>query len=212
MSKTKPERHLDICKEINDLYAKKNHDYGDSFHQTFVEEGFAMSRIRLSDKFNRFKTLSRGTEAAVKDESIRDTLIDLANYAIMTVLEMDDAEREADNDILAGIVQASDFQTRENPVSVTRNFDSNSQRETYRIESKSAKKLEYAYNYAKTVLADVVTTNEITLTPLFLTKRPDGISSFEICILSTATPKNRIEAVNAVYTMSQEKYTSVSEG
>ena len=212
MSKTKPERHLDICKEINDLYAKKNHDYGDSFHQTFVEEGFAMSRIRLSDKFNRFKTLSRGTEAAVKDESIRDTLIDLANYAIMTVLEMDDAEREADNDILAGIVQASDFQTRENPVSVTRNFDSNSQRETYRIESKSAKKLECAYNYAKTVLADVVTTNEITLTPLFLTKRPDGISSFEICILSTATPKNRIEAVNAVYTMSQEKYTSVSEG
>lgn len=92
MPKTKPERHLDICKEINDLYTKKNHDYGDSFHTTYVEEGFAMSRIRLADKFNRFKTLSRGAEAEIKDESIRDTLIDLANYAIMTVLEMDDAK------------------------------------------------------------------------------------------------------------------------
>lgn len=95
LPKTKTERHSDICKEINALYAMKNHDYGDSFHQTFVEEGMAMARIRLGDKFSRFKTLSRGGEQKVNDESIRDTLIDLANYAIMTVVEMevaDDAE------------------------------------------------------------------------------------------------------------------------
>ena len=48
-----------------------------------------MSRIRLGDKFSRFKTLSRGADQKVNDESIRDTLIDLANYAIMTVLEME---------------------------------------------------------------------------------------------------------------------------
>ena len=48
-----------------------------------------MARIRLGDKFNRFKTLSRGTEQKVKDESIRDTLMDLANYALMAVLEME---------------------------------------------------------------------------------------------------------------------------
>lgn len=88
----KVERHSEICREINELYAKKNHDYGDSFHQTFVEEGFAMSRIRLSDKLNRFKTLSRGEKQEISDESIRDTLIDLANYAIMTVLEMEVAD------------------------------------------------------------------------------------------------------------------------
>ena len=40
-------------------------------------------------KFNRFKTLSRATEKKVTDESIRDTLLDLANYALMTVLEME---------------------------------------------------------------------------------------------------------------------------
>ena len=89
-------RHAEICKEINRLYEQKNHDDGDSFHQTFVEEGMAMARIRLGDKFSRFKTLSRGCEQKVNDESIRDTLIDLANYAIMTVLEMEVAEDVAD--------------------------------------------------------------------------------------------------------------------
>lgn len=88
-SLSKVQRHAEICKEINNLYERKNHDYGDSFHQTFVEEGMAMARIRLGDKFNRFKTLSRSGEQKVDDESIRDTLIDLANYAIMTVLEME---------------------------------------------------------------------------------------------------------------------------
>ena len=71
-TKSKVQLHKEICTEINELYAKKNHDYGDSFHQTFVEEGMAMARIRLGDKFNRFKTLSRGNEQKVNDESIHD--------------------------------------------------------------------------------------------------------------------------------------------
>lgn len=36
-------RHKAICDELNSLYERKNHDYGDSFHQTFVEEGLAMT-------------------------------------------------------------------------------------------------------------------------------------------------------------------------
>ena len=95
-TKTKVQLHREVCEEINDLYARKNHDYGDSFHQTFVEEVMAMARIRLGDKFNRFKTLSRGGEQKVNDESIRDTLIDLANYAIMTVVEMEAAKHDAE--------------------------------------------------------------------------------------------------------------------
>lgn len=86
-------RHRKIVLDLNKLYAKKNADYGDSFHETFKEEGMAMARIRLSDKLNRFKSLTRGNSQQVTDESIRDTLLDLANYAIMTVIEMD---READ--------------------------------------------------------------------------------------------------------------------
>lgn len=84
--------HCELCMNLNVLYAQKNKDYGDSFHQSFKEEGLAMSRIRLGDKFNRFKNLSRNPEQMVADESIKDTLIDLANYALMTVMELEGAE------------------------------------------------------------------------------------------------------------------------
>lgn len=91
MSVTNIDRHRAVCSELSELYAKKNADYGDSFHKTFLEEGMAMARIRLSDKLERFKRLTRSGEQNVKDEGIRDTLIDLANYAIMTVMELDGA-------------------------------------------------------------------------------------------------------------------------
>ena len=93
--KSSVERHAFICAELFSLYKKKNADYGDSFHKTFVEEGYAMSRIRLTDKLERFKRLSRSNEQNVKDESIRDTLIDLANYAIMTIIELDGESDES---------------------------------------------------------------------------------------------------------------------
>ena len=81
--------HIVLARYVNVLYTKKNHDYGNSFHETFVEEGLAMARIRLGDKLARFNTLTKEGGQQVNDESIRDTLIDLANYAIMTVMELD---------------------------------------------------------------------------------------------------------------------------
>lgn len=86
---TNIEQHENICKELNALYEAKNADYGDSFHLSYLEEGLAMARIRLSDKLNRFKTLTKGQTQNINDESIRDTLLDLANYAIMTIMEID---------------------------------------------------------------------------------------------------------------------------
>lgn len=84
-------RHQQIAEELSELYERKNRDYGDSFHISFLEEGMAMARIRLGDKLNRFKTLTRNPDAqAVRNESVRDTLIDLANYAIMTIMELED--------------------------------------------------------------------------------------------------------------------------
>ena len=87
----KAERHKKLCLLLNEIYVKKNTDYGDSFHATFLEEGMAMPRIRLSDKLQRFKTLSRKLVRQVADEKITDTLLDLANYALMTVLEIEEA-------------------------------------------------------------------------------------------------------------------------
>lgn len=86
--------HASICGELNELYEKKNADYGDSFHKTFLEEGWAMPRIRLRDKFERVCSLTRRPEAQRVDESLRDTLIDLANYAVMAIMEIDRQGRE----------------------------------------------------------------------------------------------------------------------
>ena len=86
---TKVEKHLSICNQLNAIYERKNHDYGDSFSKSYREYGMTMPCIRLEDKLNRLKALAKSGDARVDDESVRDTLLDLANYAIMTVLEMD---------------------------------------------------------------------------------------------------------------------------
>lgn len=88
MDMTKVEQHREICERLNQLYASKNKDYGDSFGDSFQEYGLTMPAIRLDDKLHRFKQLIK-QEAEVKDESITDTLMDLANYAIMTIIEIE---------------------------------------------------------------------------------------------------------------------------
>ena len=88
---TKVDKHAQICKSLNELYARKNADYGDSFGKSFTEYGLTMVCIRLEDKLNRIKAL-RTREAQVGDESIVDTLMDLANYSIMTLIEMDQSK------------------------------------------------------------------------------------------------------------------------
>lgn len=91
----KIEQHKQICENLNKIYEKKNHDYGDSFGIGFKEYGLTMPAVRLEDKLNRFKKLGlNNLEAQVNDESIEDTLLDLANYAIMTVIEMRDKKDE----------------------------------------------------------------------------------------------------------------------
>ena len=88
-------RHLEIVTSLNKLYAEKNHDYGNSFGETYQKLGIISALTRISDKYNRL--ISLGTkpeeERKVKDESIQDTLLDLSNYCIMTVIEME-AEKE----------------------------------------------------------------------------------------------------------------------
>lgn len=66
------------------LYAKKNHDYGNSFNDSMNKIGNAYALGRLHDKINRLIALSK-TKSKVNDESIIDTLKDLACYSIMTI-------------------------------------------------------------------------------------------------------------------------------
>jgi hypothetical protein len=84
--------HKQILDEMHDTYKRKNADYGNSFEEQYKEYGLLSCNIRLDDKMRRLKQLSKN-EAQVKDESVRDTLMDLANYAIMTVMELDKSSK-----------------------------------------------------------------------------------------------------------------------
>lgn len=78
-----------VLKEMQETYIKKNSDYGNSFNISLDKFGLIASIVRLSDKFNRIEQLVKNKNQQVKDESIRDTLMDMANYCAMTVAWMD---------------------------------------------------------------------------------------------------------------------------
>ena len=87
-SRTNHDNHEYLLYILHAQYVAKNADYGNSFSETFERFGLTAPIVRMWDKLQRIETLSR-QDAKVKDESIRDTLLDLANYAIMTVMELD---------------------------------------------------------------------------------------------------------------------------
>lgn len=70
-------------------YLKKNQDYGNSFDQSLDKWGLSVAAIRLGDKLNRFESYIKNGSFKVKDEGVRDTLADLATYAIMTIMYLD---------------------------------------------------------------------------------------------------------------------------
>lgn len=76
----------EIALNIADTLERKNHDYGDSFGKLYREFGDMSVLIRLTDKLERFKTLIHN-EQLVEDESIEDTLRDIAGYAVLTLKE-----------------------------------------------------------------------------------------------------------------------------
>lgn len=98
-----------ITSKMAETYEKKNHDYGDSFDKSLDKFGLIASVVRMEDKMNRIESLinksilnpaypsvSVKDVNLVKDESIKDTLLDLANYAIMTVMWMNN-QKKCDN-------------------------------------------------------------------------------------------------------------------
>lgn len=78
--------HKNLCDTMHTTYRNKNSDYGDSFAR--VREKYPTAiLVRLHDKLNRLETLMCGATQKVADESIDDTLLDLANYALMELVE-----------------------------------------------------------------------------------------------------------------------------
>ncbi len=82
-------KHKEICESMHELYIKKNNDYGNSVSETYKKFGIDSFLVRMYDKINRIYTLTRKeTEQRIKEETIEDTLLDLANYSILAILEL----------------------------------------------------------------------------------------------------------------------------
>ena len=71
-----------------ELFIKKNADYGNSYKQF----GLIGVLVRLQDKINRALHVTQNS-IQVKDETLRDTLIDLHNYAAMALMEMEPCQQ-----------------------------------------------------------------------------------------------------------------------
>lgn len=97
----------DITTSMFELYKRKNADYGNSVAKTFDEYGLVSFLVRIEDKLNRVATLTKKstTEQQVKDEKIEDTLLDLANYSIMALIELDRVKNEQVREMTADEVR-----------------------------------------------------------------------------------------------------------
>ena len=85
--------HKELIDYLHNLYITKNNDYGNSVHDTYEKYGLTSFLVRLEDKLNRARSLHLKKEQLVNDEKLEDTLLDLANYAILAVIELKN-ERE----------------------------------------------------------------------------------------------------------------------
>jgi hypothetical protein len=83
-----------LLMQIAELHARKNADYAkttDPLSNLRQCEAFGIPAwkgvlIRITDKFSRVTQLGSGKEAQVKDESIEDTLMDMAVYSLLAIV------------------------------------------------------------------------------------------------------------------------------
>jgi len=80
-----------IQEEAFELFKKKNSDYGDAF----AEYGKIGILMRIGDKLKRYISITSNSIQLINDESLKDTLIDLHNYAAMALMLIDEEENSA---------------------------------------------------------------------------------------------------------------------
>jgi hypothetical protein len=92
MSETRIDQMNTVQKEALELFRKKNTDYGDAF----ATYGIVGVIVRMGDKIQRLISVSNKGVALVDSESLRDTLIDLHNYAAMGIMLIDEKRENKD--------------------------------------------------------------------------------------------------------------------
>lgn len=85
----KYELHKTYSDKLNVIYRAKNTDYDDSFGKGIDAMGYTSAVVRMQDKMNRIQSLllKDSTNAPCVKESVCDTLLDLANYSLMLLVE-----------------------------------------------------------------------------------------------------------------------------
>ena len=81
----------DIQNKALELFSKKNADYGDAF----AKFGVIGVLMRIEDKIQRSLSITQNGVNLVNDEGIKDTLLDLHNYAAMALMLMDENDIDA---------------------------------------------------------------------------------------------------------------------
>ena len=105
-----------VQEEALDLFSKKNADYGDAF-ANFGPVGVI---VRMGDKINRLSNVTKSDITLIKTETVRDTLIDLHNYAAMAIMLMDE---NTNKDIIWSVSDDSGPSGDEGPSSIKNLLD-----------------------------------------------------------------------------------------
>ena len=85
-------------KECLELFRKKNKDYGDAF----AKFGLIGVLMRIEDKIQRSLSITKNGVQLINDESLKDTLMDLHNYAAMGVMLLDEETEDITMNTLYG--------------------------------------------------------------------------------------------------------------
>lgn len=147
----------DIQDKLVKIYAKKNHDYGDSFNEGCNELGVGYAFSRIFDKTKRFQTLAKGImnnnlSIEVQDETIEDTIMDLANYCMMYLAWRNKSKQ---NDIQASSSSSSSTGELES------NTDTNNTQESVKEYHKIGSELHKAISKLMLEETDCDCTNEV---------------------------------------------------
>ena len=102
------EEHKKLCDLMHEIYIKKNSDYGNSFSDLYDESGSIISELHIREKFNRFQQLS--TNESQVGESIEDTLMDMANYCLLTLLEIKKLNSYIDEEVVEENIELEEVQ------------------------------------------------------------------------------------------------------
>ena len=80
---------------LADVLNQKNLAYGDSFTKSVDKYGLSVIGVRLSDKYNRIEHLITNHELKENDESLEDTLLDMAGYSILALKYLKEHKNES---------------------------------------------------------------------------------------------------------------------